>query len=92
MEPKKSEFVLVQDTQRKCFYLTLSDALKNAEGLKVVEKFPNEMRAIDALKKYTFGQKVFGKMRPKLSLKDAVGDLADNHPNDNAYTKPLKKQ
>lgn len=70
---KSEEFILVLDTQRKCYYLTVADALKNIEGLRVIEKLPNEARAIDALKKYSSGQKVFGTMTPKLNLKDAMG-------------------
>lgn len=87
-------FVLVHDTQRKCFYLTLASALKNTEGLKVVEKFPNDVRAMDALKKYASGQKVFGTMTPdKMNLKDAIGDLANNTDQvDGSYAKPLQKQ
>lgn len=84
------EFILVLDTQRKAYYLTLASALKNTEGLKVVEKFPNEMRALDALKKYSSGKKVYGSMTPKMNLKDAVGDLAFDDPNDGTYAKLRK--
>lgn len=79
------EFVLVHDTQRKCLYLTLSDQLKNTEGLEVIEKFPNAARAMDALQKYS-KQKVFGKMK----LTDALGDLANDDPNDGVYAEPVK--
>lgn len=62
-------FLLVQDKQRKCLYLTLASTFKNSEGLEVVEKIPNAGRAIQALQKYS-KQKVFG----KLNLKDALGE------------------
>lgn len=81
------EWILVFDRQRKCLYLTLSKLFKNSEGLEVVDKFPNELRAIEALKKYS-KQKVFG----RLNLKDAIGDLADHCQNDGVYAKPLEKE
>ena len=87
----QEEFVLVLDTQRKAYYLTLTSALKNIEGLKVVEKFPNHLRAVDALKKYSSGQKVFGALTPKMNLKDAIGDLANDDSNDGIYSKPVQK-
>lgn len=81
-------FLLVQDKQRKCLYLTLASTFKNSEGLEVIEKIPNAERAIQALQKYS-KQKVFGKM----NLKDALGDLANNTGQvDGAYAKPLAKQ
>ena len=82
----QEEFLLVQDKQRKCLYLTLGSTFKNSEGLDVVEKFPNAARAIDALQKYS-KQKVFG----KLNLKDALGDLAHDNPNDGSYAKPIEE-
>lgn len=91
--PNSTDFVLVHDTQRKAFYLTLASALKNTEGLKVVEKFPNSARAMDALQKYASGQKVFGTLTPdKMKLTDAIGGLNPHSPNDGAYAKPLAKQ
>lgn len=76
---ENEQFILVLDTQRKAYYLTLASALKNTEGLKIVEKFPNEIRAMDALKKYSSGEKVFGTLTPKLNLKDALGEALDIH-------------
>ncbi|MDP3763691.1 MAG: hypothetical protein Q8Q92_03520 [bacterium] len=66
---EEEEFILIQDKQRKCLYLTLASTFKNSEGLEVIEKFPNAGRAMQALQKYS-KQKVFG----KLNLKDALGE------------------
>ena len=86
----QESFILVHDTQRKCFYLTLASALKNTEGLKVVAKFPNSARAVDALQKYASGQKVFGTMTPdKLNLKDALGEEYDD---EETYSSSAKGQ
>lgn len=81
------EFILIQDKQRKCLYLTLASQFKNSEGLEVIKKFPNAERAIQALQQYS-KQKVFGKMK----LTDAIGGLNPNSPNGGAYAKPLAKQ
>lgn len=85
---EEESFILVQDKQRKCLYLTLASTFKNSEGLEVIEKIPNASRAINALQKHS-KQKVFGKM----NLKDAIGDLANNTGQvDGSYALPMKKE
>ena len=67
-----NKFLLLQDMGTNMYYIAYAPTLKSKEGLKVIDSYIDERKAMEDLLSYSLGKKNKGGMKSALTLKDVV--------------------